>query len=199
MGIGIFFYGTFVGFASGPMCAYVAQGIAGVELYSGFAMRTFWWLVCTFVVAVYTACYARRIKKDPAKSLMGNTAWLEAAEEAEAASASISASAVVVMLLLFGGTFFMAYALNTLKWERGLCFAFLAALALISAVLRGKNIEEIVKSFSTGCAGMAFICFVMGAARRPWSSPSWRPSATCWASPARWWSPPSTWATASPT
>lgn len=164
VGIGIFFYGTFVGFASGPMCAYVAQGIAGVELYSGFAMRTFWWLVCTFVVAVYTACYARRIKKDPAKSLMGNTAWLEAAEEAEAASASISASAVVVMLLLFGGTFFMAYALNTLKWDRGLCFAFLAALAVISAVIRGKNVEEIVKSFSTGCAGMAFICFVMGAA-----------------------------------
>ena len=150
MGIGIFFYGTFVGFASGPMCAYVAQGIAGVELYSGFAMRTFWWLVCTFVVAAYIACYARRIKKDPAKSLMGNTAWLEAAEEAGAASASISASAVVVMLLLFGGTFFMAYALNTLKWERGLCFAFLAALAIISAVIRGKNIEEIVKSFSTG-------------------------------------------------
>ena len=37
VGIGIFFYGTFVGFASGPMCAYVAQGIAGVELYSGCA------------------------------------------------------------------------------------------------------------------------------------------------------------------
>ena len=58
----------------------------------------------------------------------------------------------------------MAYALNTLKWDRGLCFAFLAALAVISAVIRGKNVEEIVKSFSTGCAGMAFICFVMGAA-----------------------------------
>lgn len=164
VGIGIFFYGTFIGFASGPMGAYIAQGIAGVEMYSGFSMRTFWWLVCTFVVATYITLYARRIKRNPAKSLMGNTEWLEAADEEELEDSKVSGSAVVVMLLLFGGTFFIAYALNTLKWERGLCFAIMAALAIISAVIRGKNVEEIVKEFSKGCAGMAFICFVMGAA-----------------------------------
>lgn len=164
VGIGIFFYGTFIGFASGPMCAYIAQGIAGVELYSGFGMRTFWWLVCTFVVAAYIAVYARRIKKNPAKSLMGSTDWLDAAAVEDDAETTVSASAVVVMLLLFGGTFFIAYALNTLKWERGLCFAVLAVLAIISAVIRGKGAEEIVKEFSKGCAGMAFICFIMGAA-----------------------------------
>lgn len=164
VGIGIFFYGTFIGFASGPMCAYIAQGIAGIELYSGFGMRTFWWLVCTFVVATYIAIYARRIKKNPAKSLMGSTEWLEATAEDDESDDNVSASAVIVMLLLFGGTFFMAYAVNTLKWEKGLCFAFLAVLAVLSAVIRGKNTEEIVKSFSAGCAGMAFICFIMGAA-----------------------------------
>ncbi len=164
VGIGIFFYGTFIGFASGPMCAYIAQGIAGVELYSGFGMRTFWWLVCTLVVACYIALYARRIKRNPAKSLMGNTDWLESESEEDEADATVPASAVIVMLLLFGGTFFMAYALNNLKWERGLCFALLAVLAAISAVIRGKNAGEIVKEFSKGCAGMAFICFIMGAA-----------------------------------
>lgn len=164
VGIGIFFYGTFIGFASGPMCAYIAQGLAGVELYSGFGVRTFWWLVCTFVVATYISLYARRIRKNPVRSLMGNTDWLQASAEEETADAKVSASAVVVMVLLFGGTFFTAFALNTLKWERGVCFAVLAILAIISAVIRGKKVEEIVKSFSAGCAGMAFICFVMGAA-----------------------------------
>lgn len=164
VGIGIFFYGTFIGFASGPMCAYIAQGIAGIELYSGFGMRTFWWLVCTFVVAAYITVYARRIKRNPAKSLMGGTEWLEVSEEEGETDAKVSASAVAVMVLLFGGTFFTAYALNTLKWERGLCFAVLALLSIAAAVIRGKNAEEIVKEFSKGCAGMAFICFIMGAA-----------------------------------
>lgn len=164
VGMGIFFYGTFIGFASGPMCAYIAQGIAGVELYSGFGVRTFWWLICTFVVAVYIAAYAVRIKKNPAKSLMGNTDWLEATAEEDTSAAKVSASAIWTMVLLFGGVFFIAYALNTLHWERGLCFGILAALSILAAVLRKKTVEEIVKSFSTGCAGMAFICFVMGAA-----------------------------------
>ena len=165
VGIGIFFYGTFIGFASGPMCAYIAQGIAGVELYSGFAMRTFWWIVCTFVVALYIALYARRIKKNPARSLMGTTDWCAAAGDGESdGAAAVSARAVITMLLLFGGTFFVAFALNNLKWERGVCFAIMAILSIIAALIRGKNVEEIVKSFSAGCAGMAFICFVMGAA-----------------------------------
>lgn len=97
VGIGIFFYGTFIGFASGPMCAYIAQGIAGIELYSGFGMRTFWWLVCTFVVATYIAIYARRIKKNPAKSLMGSTEWLEATAEDDESDDNVSVSAVIVM------------------------------------------------------------------------------------------------------
>lgn len=134
----------------------------GVELYSGFAMRTFWWIACTFVVALYIALYARRIKKNPAKSLMGTTDWCAAAGDSEAdGSAAVSASAVITMLLLFGGTFFVAFALNNLKWERGVCFAIMAILSIIAALIRGKNVEEIVKSFSAGCAGMAFICFVM--------------------------------------
>lgn len=164
VGIGIFFYSTFIGFASGPMCAYIAQGLAGVEMYSGFGVRTIWWLFCTFVVATYISLYARRIKKNPAKSLMGNVDWLETTAEEDETEAAVSASAIIAMLLLFGGTFFIAYALNTLKWEKGLCFAIMGGLAVIAAVVRKKTVEEIVKDFSKGCASMAFICFIMGAA-----------------------------------
>ncbi|MCC0694587.1 hypothetical protein [Clostridioides sp. ES-S-0048-02] len=49
VGVGIFFYCTFIGFCTGPMTAYIAQGIAGIPLYSVFAFRTILWLFCTLI------------------------------------------------------------------------------------------------------------------------------------------------------
>lgn len=167
VGMGIFFYSTFIGFCTGPTGAYVAQGIADVPMYSGFAFRTVWWLVSTAVVTMYILWYSNRISKDPNKSLMGNTEWLDDLDDIdqeEIERVDLTASSVITMVLLFGGFVFMAYAISKLKWSQSIAFSVTAMLAIIAAFVRGRNVDDIIKEFSNGLKSMAFICFAIGAA-----------------------------------
>ncbi len=72
LGTAIPFVGAGVGFAAAftnPFTVGIAQGIAGLPLYSGLGYRLIVWAVCTAVVIAFLALYARRVRKDPTKSL----------------------------------------------------------------------------------------------------------------------------------
>ena len=72
LGTAIPFIGAGVGFAAAftnPFTVGVAQGIAQVPLYSGLGYRLIIWLICTAVIILWLGLYARRIRKDPTKSL----------------------------------------------------------------------------------------------------------------------------------
>jgi len=164
--VGIFYYGCFVGFCTGPICAHVAQSIAGIPIYSGFLVRTVWWLFLTGVTVVYILWYCRRIRRDPTKSAMGNTLWLQdcVSETEEVVEVSFNLSSMLIVILMFGGFFFSAFALTTLGWHYGNVFASLSIVAVICAFLRKKTLEEIIDAFAGGLRDMAFIVFIIGAA-----------------------------------
>lgn len=72
LGTAIPFIGAGVGFAAAftnPFTVGIAQTIAEVPLYSGLGYRLVIWAVCTTVVITWLAFYARRIRKNPEKSL----------------------------------------------------------------------------------------------------------------------------------
>lgn len=72
LGTAIPFVGAGVGFAAAftnPFTVGIAQGIAQVPLYSGLGYRFLIWIICTAVVITWMCWYARRITKDPTKSL----------------------------------------------------------------------------------------------------------------------------------
>lgn len=72
LGTAIPFVGAGVGFAAAftnPFTVGIAQGIAQVPLYSGLGYRLLIWVVCTSVVITFLGLYARKIRKDPTKSL----------------------------------------------------------------------------------------------------------------------------------
>lgn len=72
LGTAIPFVGAGVGFAAAftnPFTVGIAQGIAQVPLYSGLGYRLIIWLICTGVIILWLGLYARRIHKDPTKSL----------------------------------------------------------------------------------------------------------------------------------
>ncbi len=72
LGTAIPFIGAGVGFAAAftnPFTVGIAQGIAQVPLYSGIFYRFIIWIICTSVVITWLSVYARKIHKDPTKSL----------------------------------------------------------------------------------------------------------------------------------
>ena len=72
LGTAIPFVGAGVGFAAAftnPFTVGIAQGIAQVPLYSGLGYRLIIWVICTAFIITWLSLYARRIQKDPTKSL----------------------------------------------------------------------------------------------------------------------------------
>ncbi|WP_428898135.1 putative membrane protein YfcC [Parelusimicrobium proximum] len=72
VGLAIPFLGAAAGFASAfanPFTLGIAQGIAGLPLYSGLPYRLFVWVVCTTVMITFIMLYARKIQKNPEAGL----------------------------------------------------------------------------------------------------------------------------------
>lgn len=70
-GVCISYLAAHVGFAGAmlnPFTIGIAQGIAGIPLFSGLGYRIFCWLVLTAIALVFILWYAARVRKDPRKS-----------------------------------------------------------------------------------------------------------------------------------
>ena len=71
-GVCISYLAAHVGFAGAtlnPFTIGIAQGIAGIPLFSGLEYRVVCWFVLTTVAIIFVLWYASRVKKNPQKSL----------------------------------------------------------------------------------------------------------------------------------
>lgn len=70
-GVSIPFLGSQVGFGAAflnPFNVGIAQGIAGVPVFSGMGYRLIVWAACTFVTIAFLMWYAARVKRNPTLS-----------------------------------------------------------------------------------------------------------------------------------
>jgi uncharacterized ion transporter superfamily protein YfcC len=73
VGVCLVYVAAHVGFSGAilnPFTIGIAQGLAGVPLFSGFEYRIFCFLVLTLVAVIWVLMYARKIKHKPGKSVM---------------------------------------------------------------------------------------------------------------------------------
>lgn len=71
VGVCMCYMAAHVGFAGAmlnPFTIGIAQGIAGLPLFSGLEYRFFCWIVLTIIGIVFVLLYARRVKRHPEKS-----------------------------------------------------------------------------------------------------------------------------------
>ncbi|EJW94657.1 C4-dicarboxylate anaerobic carrier, partial [gut metagenome] len=76
VGGAVIFLGVSLGYAAGttnPYTIAIAQDIAGVELYSGMGLRWFIFIATEIIAIAYVMYYARKVKKDPTKSVLYGT------------------------------------------------------------------------------------------------------------------------------
>ncbi len=72
-GVALVFVAAAMGFAGAvlnPFTIGIAQGIAGLPIFSGLAYRMFAWMVINAFGITYILIYAKKIKKNPEKSLV---------------------------------------------------------------------------------------------------------------------------------
>lgn len=135
-----------------PFATGVASSAAGISLGDGIALRAAMWVVLTPVTILYVTRYARRVEKDPAKSLCG---FLPGDREQKATGADVvepeltrlHKTVLVVLVLVFGFMIFSvvpwAGALTgradaaAYSWELDWSFPELSALFMCASVLVG--------------------------------------------------------------
>jgi uncharacterized ion transporter superfamily protein YfcC len=73
VGIGLCYFAAHVGFAGAilnPFTIGIAQGLSSVPLFTGIEYRVICWIIFTFISIVFVLWYAKRVKKNPSKSIM---------------------------------------------------------------------------------------------------------------------------------
>lgn len=136
-------------------------------MYSGFVERTVILLFIITICMFYTLHYARKISKDPTKSAMGNTDWMETyhAETGDGMEVvAFNPRAALVTVLFFAQYFVIVYMMTMLGMENTITPAVQIPVAIHCGLIYGQNLDKIGAAFAKGTSGMAFVAAVIGLA-----------------------------------
>lgn len=169
--LGVTLFATMIGFGTGPTKLMIPQLMIGVPLYSGFGMRMIIMNVFMLVGIAYLMRYVKKIQKDPTKSVVGDTSWLEGAGvDEEALEAPTMSARTVITLLLFVAMYVtvVMYTVRGAKIEGSRPYHFqtacFIAFPILAGIVHGFSLDEIGNSFAKGAASMAFVSMAIGLA-----------------------------------
>ena len=172
--LGVTTFAALVGFGTGPAQQATTQMLMGVIPYSAFFTRL---IIMNFFLAVAIVMvlrYVKKIRKDPAKSLMYSEGWgPDAAVSADEENGLIKEVKMtwrkILVLIIFIAQYLIIALFPLLGGDSDLTFDFMIAVMLITMVLvgiiGGMSADQLGNSFSKGLASMAFVAFVIGLAK----------------------------------
>ena len=168
VGAAIPFLGSAAGFAAAflnPFTVGVAQGIAGVALFSGAGFRIGLWVVVTATVTAFVMWHARRVRRDPALSPVRE------ADAARAQAASVEGGGTFTarhgaVLAAFGlGIVALVVGVLTAGWYIVEIAALFVALAAVLGAAGGLGANDTARAFMEGVRDLAPTALVIGLAR----------------------------------
>lgn len=148
-----------------PFTIGVAQGIAGLPLFSGFEFRFAVWIVITAVTVIYVSRYAAQIKIFPARSPVYEIDRQRTPVQTDFSQARLSRRQVLVLLL--SATAFGFLIIGAMQWGWGIneLSGLFLALAILSGPLGGLSLNATAEKFIEGAASLTGGALVVGLAR----------------------------------
>jgi uncharacterized ion transporter superfamily protein YfcC len=169
-GVAIPFVGSQVGFAAAflnPFNVGVAQGIAGIEVFSGMGYRVIVWLIATGVTIAFMMWYAARIKRHPALSptfAMDNERRKENVVNFDGFTGMTRRHGAVLVIFL---SFMTAMVVGVVKYEWYINE--IAALFLVMGIAVGivgrLDTDQFVAAFIQGAKDLVTTALVIALAR----------------------------------
>lgn len=167
VGVCMCYVAAHVGFAGAmlnPFTIGIAQGIAGLPLFSGLEYRIFCWVVLTVVGIAFVLWYAHRVKAKPERSPVYklDNYWRERAESYEQSTLTIRHAIILIVLLLT----IVALVVGVLAWGWYITeiSALFLAMGIVSGVVDKQSADNISKLFFAGCKDILSAALVVGLA-----------------------------------
>ena len=167
VGVCMCYVAAHVGFAGAmlnPFTIGIAQGIAGLPLFSGLEYRLFCWVVLTIIGIAFVLWYAARVKAKPERSPVYklDDYWRERQLSTLNSQLSTRQSLILVLLLLT----IVALVVGVLAWDWYIAeiSALFLAMGIISGILDRQGADSIAKLFLEGCKDILSAALVVGLA-----------------------------------
>lgn len=168
VGVAIPFLGAAAGFACAffnPFTVGVAQGIAGVPIYSGLGYRVVAWVVATSAVIAYVMVYAAKVKRNPELSPVRD---LDLAREAEAPPAGADAwrpAHVLSLLAFLGAIGILVWGVLKHQWYLEPIGALFLGMGLVVGLISGMGPSTLARHFVAGAKDMVGVVLIVACAR----------------------------------
>lgn len=157
----------FIGGMMNPFTVGVAQGIAEVPLFSGFAFRS---VVYVFVISAaifYVMRYAAKIRRDPESSILhGRIGGVGSTDYAVSeVIPDLTRRRTIVLLLLATGIAVNMWGVFNWGWFLDELAASFFVVAMISGIVGGLGVNGTFSNLVEGMRSVAFGALVVGFAR----------------------------------
>lgn len=169
VGMGMITLGALAGFAGGvlnPFTVGVAQGIAGLPIFSGMGLRVITLLGFWGIGSFFLLSYALKLKVDPSKSLVYDLEQLQKEEELKHDHfVELTTRHKLVLAIVFVGFCFIVYGVSH-GWSTSsdLTAVFLT-MGIISGLVGGNKPGQIATDFIEGARSLTFGALVIGLTR----------------------------------
>lgn len=168
VGVSMVFLGAYAGFSGGvfdPVVTVMGQTIAGLPLFSGALYRMVIFVAFVSITIAYICIYAKKIRQDPSKSLMGADSFKDHPEEKEIDAAARFTNAHKVIISLFfvtiGG---FLYGALQLGWSINELSAVFLMLGIAVALVAKITPNQFVKVFMGGASQVMYGALLVGIA-----------------------------------
>ncbi len=173
VGVAIPFVGSQAGFAAAflnPFTIGVAQGIADVPLFSGMGVRIVLWFFTTALAVGFVMLYARRIRRDPARSVLHDVEGPGAAPGPAGPMAVSDADAMTrrhgAVLLTFAlGLALLVVGVVRMGWYIEEIAALFVGVGILVGVVGRMAPGAIASSFMDGARSLVATAVIIGLAR----------------------------------
>lgn len=175
VGIGVTFVASQVGNATSwmnPFGIAIAQGIAGVPVMSGAGFRIAMWIITTGLACTYLMVYAKKIKKDPTKSMAYETDnYFRQHSHSKEENPKFSIGDKLVLLSLLAGIIWIVWGVTKKGYyipeiaSQFFVIGLAAGLIGIIFKLNGMKLNDLASSFQRGAADLAGTALVVGMAK----------------------------------
>ena len=167
VGVCMCYVAAHVGFAGAilnPFTIGIAQGIAGLPLFSGLEYRSLCWIVLTLLAIAFVLWYAHKVKAKPECSPVHklDDHWRERIESSRQDRLTTRQGLILLVLLLT----IVALVVGVLLWHWYIAeiSALFLAMGILSGILDRQSADNIAKLFLAGCKDILSAALVVGLA-----------------------------------
>lgn len=171
VGVAVPLIGAHIGFASAylnPFNVGIAQGIAGLPLFSGMGYRIICWLISTAIAILFISFYAQKVLKKPTISPvydLDKERKLKQSLEDLNLNHHLSPKHKLVLIVFALSLIGLVVGVIKFKWFIEEISALFLMMGLLAGLVGGMKADEIIKSFINGAKDLVGTAIIVALAR----------------------------------